>query len=507
MALSKLPSVSLEGISGSSVTVEVDVANGLPSFTIVGLADKSVEESRERVRSAIKHTGFTFPLARLTVHLAPSHKRKSGIHFDLPIALGILAADGQLPLSERFFQKTLVVGGLGLDGSVQAVPGVLVMVDWAKSQNFEAVVLPSANLAEARLVDGIKIIPLSSLRQVVSYLQDGKTPSPEIEPQQLATASPNLDDDWLQIQGQTQAKRAAIIAAAGGHNLLMSGPPGAGKTLIAKGVRALLPPLSSQELTDVVKIHSVAGLLTNASDLSNFTRPFHHPHHTASHIAVIGGGSGAKPGEISLAHHGVLLLDELPEFPRSVLEALRQPLEDGSITVARIASSATYPAEFIFIATMNPCPCGWYGSESRRCKCTPHQISQYRKKISGPILDRIDLCVRVGAVALEQLRSPKQDNNELIAARESIRKARATQFARNGGRLNAFIPSKVVQTWTLDAAASQLIEAAGTKMQLTGRSYHKILKVARTIADLAGESGIGAKAVAEALQYRFLDDD
>lgn len=505
MPLAKLHSASLDGIGALPVTVEVDVADGLPGFTIVGLADKAVEESRERVRTALKHCRFQFPISRITVHLAPSDKKKTGLHFDLPIALGILIADEQLVMPADM-EKTLFLGGISLDGALQPITGALVLVDWAKTVGFTRVVVPVGNFVEAKIITDIEIVALEHFNQVVELIAGRLAyQPPKISHQKKADP---FAEDWLQIQGQAQAKRAALVAAAGGHNLLLQGPPGAGKTLLARGLRALLPPLDYEELIEVVKLHSISNALPRDRSVDSIGRPFRSPHHTTSHIAIIGGGPQAKPGEISLAHRGVLFLDEMPEFPRSVLETLRQPMEDGEIFVTRAAATAHYPAAFVLVATMNPCPCGWFGSKEKECKCSAHEINQYHKRISGPILDRIDLNLQMPAVTLTELKGKKRDTDELAMYRSQVRMVRLKQKQRNGGLLNSQLKSRHIdQFCQLTPDAETLLDKAVEKLTLTGRGYHKVIKVARTIADLGGDIKISSPAIAEAIQYRFNDTD
>ncbi|MEK7535054.1 MAG: YifB family Mg chelatase-like AAA ATPase [Patescibacteria group bacterium] len=501
MALAKIPSAAVDGVGAVEIQVEVDVSSGLPGFTIVGLADKAVEESRERIRSALKNTGFSFPLARITVHLAPSDYKKSGLHFDLPIALGILLADKQIKKNTDFDQ-TLFIGGISLDGGLQPIHGTLVLVEWAMRNSFKTVVLPAANLNEAKLIDGVEIVGADNFNQVIDWLSDKFTGVERVD--ELATDTDNLDMDWLQIQGQERAKRAAVVAASGGHNILLEGPPGAGKTLLARGLRALLPPLVGDELIEVVKIHSVAGALRPHQSIDSIFRPFRNPHHTASPIAIVGGGSVPRPGEISLSHRGVLFLDELPEFPRSVLEALRQPLEDGEIHVSRANQAVSFPARFQLVATMNPCPCGWLESGVKDCICSPFQINAYRKRVSGPIIDRIDLYLRVPAVKIAEMQKAPNDKRELEVLKELIKQTRSIQYGRNNNRLNHELKSGELRSKIgLTPEAEKLLRQAAEKFVITGRGYHRLLKVSRTIADLVKAELVTPSHVAEALQYRF----
>lgn len=469
MALSTLRCATVDGVDGLGVRVEVDVAQGLPSFTVVGLADKSVDESKERIRSALRHSGYKMPLSRVTVHLAPSSIRKSGVHFDLPIALTILVADNQIAKNEKW-ENALVLGGLQLDGTIQPIFGALVLTDWAKHNGFVTVILPIENYYEASLIKGIEVIPVKTLNDVIGYFEGKEVKRPAKNRAHIDSH----DDDWLQVRGQSQAKRAAIIAAAGSHNILLHGEPGAGKTLLARGIRSILPPMSSTEQIEVLKIH---GLRTRREDEQfEIERPFRNPHHSASPVAVVGGGSPPHPGEISYAHRGLLFFDELPEFSRSILESLRQPLEDGVVTVARAEGSVRYPADFLFVATMNPCPCGWFGSSKKECQCSPQQIQKYQKKVSGPIIDRIDIAMRLPSISYDELRQERDGRDELSKVRALVDRVRHLQISRNGC-LNSRIPPKLLsKICQANTAAEQMLKKAVDVYGLTGRGFIKFLK-------------------------------
>lgn len=502
--LAKLRSAAVLGITATVVDIQVDVSDkGLPTFAIVGLPDSTVRESRERIRSALENASYEFPLRRIIVNLAPADTPKSGASFDLPIALGLLTAIGLLP--PRTFDKTLTMGELSLDGQVQASHGVLPVALLAARLGHR-LVLPAVNLLEARIVDDLECIPAQGLVQTIQDLKHGTRTAGPLPA--TALSRPNGSPlDLSDVKGQAGARRAAEIAAAGRHNLLMVGPPGAGKTLIARRIPGLLPPPTFPEASASTSIHSVAGLLNPAGGLLT-DRPFRAPHHTASVTALIGGGRDPRPGEISLAHTGVLFLDEMVEFGRRVLEALREPLEEGIVRIARARRTARFPARFLLVGAMNPCPCGYAGEPSGRCRCTPTEVRHYRDRISGPLRDRIDLTIRVDPVPFEALvREAAAESSADVRTR--VHQARERQAARDrtgAGRTNADLSGKALKRHcALDPAGLVLIERAMNRLGLTGRSFDRVRRVARTIADLDGADGIRRAHVAEALHYRGID--
>jgi magnesium chelatase family protein len=505
--LAKIYSAAVYGVDAYEVEIEVNAAGGSPVIVIVGLPDAAVKESRDRVTTAISNSGYFWPRGRTTINLAPADIKKEGPSFDLPIALGMIAASEEV--ESDIFDKFSFVGELALNGAVRSVKGVLPVALEARRRGKQAMIVPEANAREAAMVEGIDIFGVQNLRQTFQFVRGETTLQPTRgDLTEFFATHQNYDVDFADVKGQGHVKRAIEVAVAGGHNVLMIGPPGSGKSMLSKRIATIIPPMALEEAIETTKIHSIAGLL-NGDQSFVATRPFRSPHHTISDVGLLGGSAVPAPGEVSLAHNGVLFLDELPEFKRSTLEVMRQPLEDGRVTISRAAGTITFPSEFMLVAAMNACPCGYFGDLKRECRCSPIQVQRYRQRISGPLLDRIDLHIEVPAVEYRDISSDR-DEERSVPIRERVMKARQRQQERfqkdRKTTCNARMgPRQIKQHCKLSSESQELIRMAMTELNLSARAYDRILKVSRTIADLSSSEAITSEHVSEAIQYRTFD--